>query len=127
MKTLTTFTAIAALVAGVSFAQAQGTMGSPQSGTGTQSQTSVIPRSASTCPQAVASTANTRAWRHVKKTRSRKTSTARQTRTRARRVHGNSTSSQEREPNRTSVAHIQDSPSPASWPGFVLQLAATRY
>ena len=33
MKTLATFTAIAALVAGVSFAQAQGTMGSPSSGT----------------------------------------------------------------------------------------------
>ena len=32
MKILTTVTAIAALVAGVSFAQAQGTMGSPSSG-----------------------------------------------------------------------------------------------
>ena len=32
MKTLTTFTAIAALIAGVSFAQAQGTMGSPSTG-----------------------------------------------------------------------------------------------
>ena len=39
MKTLTTFTAIATLVAGVSFAQAQGTMGSPPSGTAMQSQT----------------------------------------------------------------------------------------
>ena len=29
MKTLTTLTAVAALVAGISFAQAQGTMGSP--------------------------------------------------------------------------------------------------
>ena len=34
MKTLTTLTAVAALVAGVSFAQAQGTMGSPSSGSG---------------------------------------------------------------------------------------------
>ena len=33
MKTLATFTAIATLVAGVSFAQAQGTMGSPSPGT----------------------------------------------------------------------------------------------
>lgn len=32
MKTLTTFTAVAALIAGVSFAQAQGTMGSPSTG-----------------------------------------------------------------------------------------------
>ena len=32
MKTLTTLTAVAALVAGISFAQAQGTMGSPSVG-----------------------------------------------------------------------------------------------
>ena len=36
MKTLTTLTAVAALVAGVSFAQAQGTMSSPPSGGGMQ-------------------------------------------------------------------------------------------
>ena len=36
MKTLTTLTAVAALVAGISFAQAQGTMGSPPSGSGMQ-------------------------------------------------------------------------------------------
>ena len=29
MKTLTTLTAVAALIAGISFAQAQGTMGAP--------------------------------------------------------------------------------------------------
>ena len=36
MKTLTTFTTIAALIAGVSFAQAQGTMGSPSPGSTVQ-------------------------------------------------------------------------------------------
>jgi hypothetical protein len=36
MKTLTTLAAVAALVAGVSFAQAQGTMGSPSSGSNMQ-------------------------------------------------------------------------------------------
>ncbi len=36
MKTLTTLTAVAALVAGISFAQAQGTMGSPSSGSSMQ-------------------------------------------------------------------------------------------
>jgi len=36
MKTLTTLTAIAALVAGISFAQAQGTMGKTGSGSGMQ-------------------------------------------------------------------------------------------
>jgi hypothetical protein len=39
MKTLTTLTAVAALIAGVSFAQAQGTMGSPSSGSGMKAQT----------------------------------------------------------------------------------------
>lgn len=41
MKTLTTLTAIAALVAGISFAQAQGTMGSPSSGSSMQKQQTV--------------------------------------------------------------------------------------
>ena len=41
MKTLATFTAIAALIAGVSFAQAQGTMGSPSSGTTIQKSQTV--------------------------------------------------------------------------------------
>jgi hypothetical protein len=36
MKTLTTLTAVAALVAGVSFAQAQGTMSPPSSGSSMQ-------------------------------------------------------------------------------------------
>src|SRR5215471_5251644 len=45
---------------------------------------------ASTCPRAADLTASMRAWQHVKRTRRRKTSTARQTRIRARRVHGNS-------------------------------------
>ncbi len=36
MKTLTTFTTIAALIAGVSLAQAQGTMGSPSPGSTVQ-------------------------------------------------------------------------------------------
>ena len=36
MKTLTTLTAVAALVAGISFAQAQGTMGQTGSGSGMQ-------------------------------------------------------------------------------------------
>ena len=36
MKTLTTLTAVAALIAGISFAQAQGSMGSPPSGSGMQ-------------------------------------------------------------------------------------------
>jgi hypothetical protein len=36
MKTLTTLAAVAALVVGVSFAQAQGTMGSPPSGSSMQ-------------------------------------------------------------------------------------------
>src|SRR5262249_36987528 len=45
---------------------------------------------ASTCPRAVDLIANMRAWQRVRRTRSRKTSTARQTRTRARQVRGNS-------------------------------------
>jgi hypothetical protein len=36
MKLLTTLTAVTALVAGISFAQAQGTMGSPSSGSSMQ-------------------------------------------------------------------------------------------
>ena len=36
MKTLTALTAVAALVAGISFAQAQGNMGSPSSGSSMQ-------------------------------------------------------------------------------------------
>ena len=36
MKTLTTLTAVAALVAGISFAQAQGNMGSPSTTSGMQ-------------------------------------------------------------------------------------------
>ncbi|MGA8004036.1 MAG: hypothetical protein WCA05_20505, partial [Pseudolabrys sp.] len=36
MKSLTTLTAVAALIAGISFAQAQGTMGSPSSGSSMQ-------------------------------------------------------------------------------------------
>src|SRR5262249_23574326 len=55
---------------------------------------SVTLRFASTCPRAVDLTASMRAWQHVKRTRRRKTSTARQTRIRARRVHGNSSSPQ---------------------------------
>ena len=39
MKTLTTITAVAALIAGISFAQAQGTMGSPPSGSDMKPQT----------------------------------------------------------------------------------------
>jgi hypothetical protein len=39
MKTLTTLTAVAALLTGISFAQAQGTMGSPSSSSMQKSQT----------------------------------------------------------------------------------------
>jgi exo-beta-1,3-glucanase (GH17 family) len=42
MKTLTTLAAIAALVAGVSFAQAQGTMGSPSSGSSSMQKSQTI-------------------------------------------------------------------------------------
>ena len=41
MKSLTTLTAVAALVAGVAVAQAQGTMGSPSSGSSMQKQQTV--------------------------------------------------------------------------------------
>jgi hypothetical protein len=41
MKTLTTLTAVAALAAGISFAQAQGTMGSPSSGSSMQKSQTV--------------------------------------------------------------------------------------
>ncbi len=42
MKTLTTLAAVAALVAGVSFAQAQGTMGSPSSGSSMMQKSQTI-------------------------------------------------------------------------------------
>ncbi len=41
MKTLTTLTAVAALVAGISFAQAQNSMGSPSSGGSMQKQQTI--------------------------------------------------------------------------------------
>ena len=41
MKMLTTLTAVAALIAGISFAQAQGTMGSPSSGGSMQKQQTI--------------------------------------------------------------------------------------